>query len=89
MFLFIQRISSYQYKSLAGPTSDFLSFRPPGLETLGLHARYHVLPLLTLEDLSQKWTHSFPVDQCEILVVTMFAKDLKNLFIKFSITQWR
>ena len=82
-FLLIQRISSYQYKRLAGPASDFPSFTPPALETSGMHSRYHVLPLLTLEDSNQKWTHSFSVDQCDIFAVTVFAKDPKLFSLNF------
>ena len=44
-----------------------------------MHSRYHVLPLLTLEDSSQTWTHSFPVDKCDIFAVTVFAKH-PNIF---------
>ena len=83
-FLLIQRISGvYQYKSLAGPASEIPSFTPPALETSGMHSRYHVLPLLTLEDSSQRWTHSFPVDYCDIFAVTVFAKDPKSFSVKF------
>ena len=81
--LSIQGINSYQYKNLAGPASDFSSFTPPPLEASGMHSRYHVLPLLTLEDSTQHWTHSFPVDQCDIFATTVFAKDPKIFDLKF------
>ena len=48
-----------------------------------MHSRYHVLPLLTLEDSSQKWTHSFSVDQCDIFAVTVFAKDPTMFSLNF------
>ena len=83
-FLLIQRISGvYQYKNLAGPASEFPSFTPPALETSGMHSRYHVLPLLTIEDSGQKWTHSFPVDYCNIFAVTVFAQDPKSFTLNF------
>ena len=83
-FLLIQQIngSDYQYKSLAGPAADFPSFGPPALETSGMHSRYYVLPLLTLEDSSQTWTHNFPVDQCDIFAVTVFAQDPQSFSLQ-------
>ena len=48
-----------------------------------MHSRYHVLPLLSLENSGQKWTHSFPVDQCDIFAVTVFAKDPKTFSLNF------
>ena len=84
MFLLIQRISGvYQYKSLAGPASDFPSFTPPALETSGMHSRYYVLPLLTIEDSNKKWMHSFPVDYCDIFAVTVFAQDPTSFTLQF------
>ena len=47
-----------------------------------MHSRYYVLPLLTLEDSSQTWTHSFPVDQCDIFAVTVFAQDPQSFSIQ-------
>ena len=86
VFLLIQRIGSvsYQYKSLAGPASEFPSFTPPSLETSGMHSRYYVLPLVTLKNSSHKWTHSFPVDYCDIFAVTVFANDPKSFTVKFQ-----
>ena len=74
--------SKYQYKSLAGPATEFPTFEPPGL-TSGMHSRYYVLPLLNLKNSSDKWTHSFPVDHCDILGITMFAKDPESFALKF------
>ena len=86
VFLLIQRIGSvsYQYKNLAGPASEFPSFTPPSLETSGMHSRYYVLPLVTLKNSSHKWTHSFPVDYCDIFAVTVFANDPKSFTVKFQ-----
>ena len=74
---------TYLYKSLAGPASEFPSFTPPSLEDSAMHSRYYVLPPLTLENSSQKWTHSFPVDKCDIFTVTIFATDPKSFTLKF------
>ena len=84
--LLVQQASGstkYQYKSLAGPATEFPTFAPPGL-TSGMHSRYYVLPSLTLKDPHDKWTHSFPVDHCDILGIIMFAKDPKSYTIKFQ-----
>ena len=50
-----------------------------------MHSRYYVLPPFTLEpeDSSQKWTHSFPVDPCEIFAVSLFAEDPKSFALNF------
>ena len=83
-FLLIQQISAaYQYKNPAGPASDFPSFTPPALEASGMHSRYYVLPLLTIEDSSQKWIHTFPVDYCDIFAVTVFAQDPTSFTLDF------
>ena len=74
--------SQYQYKHLAGPAAEFPSFTPPGL-TSGMHSRYYVLPLATLEYSGQKWTHNFPVDHCDIFGITMFAYNPESFTLKF------
>ena len=84
--LLVQQASGstkYQYKSLAGPATEFPTFAPPGL-TSGMHSRYYVLPSLTLKHPHDNWTHSFPVDHCDILGIIMFAKDPKSYTIKFQ-----
>ena len=48
-----------------------------------MHSRYYVLPSITLENPIQKWTHSFPVDHCEIFAVTLFAEEIKTFTVKF------
>ena len=48
-----------------------------------MHSRYYVLPPFTLENPSQTWTHSFPVDYCEIFAVTLFAEEIKSFTMKF------
>ena len=87
-FVLIQQAiagNNYQYKSLAGPASEFPSFTPPALETSAMHSRYHVLPLLTLENSNQQWTHSFPVDYCDIFGVSLFANDPKSFTLEFQL----
>ena len=42
-----------------------------------------MLPLATLEYSGQEWTHSFPVDHCDIIGITMFAHYPENFTLKF------
>ena len=76
---------NYQYKSLAGPAAEFPSFNPPSLETSGMHSRYYVLPLLTLDKTSPEWTHTFPVDYCDIFALTVFSADFNIFTLKFTL----
>ena len=42
-----------------------------------------MLPSVVLEDIDQQWTHSIPVDYCEIFAVTLFAEEPNNFIMKF------
>ena len=42
-----------------------------------------MLPPFVLENTDQQWTHSIPVDYCEIFAVTLFAEEPKNFIMKF------
>ena len=48
-----------------------------------MHSRYYVLPSLTLKNSSDIWTHSFPVDHCDIFGITMFANNPGSFTLKF------
>ena len=85
IILLVQQASGsnkYQYKSLVGPATEFPSFKYPGL-TPGMHSRYYVLPSLTLKNSGDKWTHSFPVDHCDMFCITVFAKNPERYTFKF------
>ena len=74
----------YQYKNLAGSAAEFPHFAPPPLEATGMHSRYHVLPLLTLDETTPEWKHAFPVDHCDIFAVTVFGKNPKSFKLVFT-----
>ena len=48
-----------------------------------MHSRYYMLPPFVLKDVDQKWTHSIPVDYCDIFAVTLFAEEPKSFTMKF------
>jgi len=77
--------TGYQYKSLAGPAAEFPSFAPPSLETSAMHSRYYVLPLLTLDKTNPEWTHTFPVDYCDIFALTVFSADPNTFTLQFTL----
>ena len=82
--LLTQHAYGYQYKNLAGSAAEFQHFSPPPLEATGMHSRYHVLPLLTLDETSSEWKHTFPVDHCDIFAVTVFSSDPKSFKLAFT-----
>ncbi|XP_065904311.1 conditioned medium factor-like isoform X2 [Dysidea avara] len=80
----VDAVDYYQYRNLAGSAAEFPHFAPPPLEATGMHSRYHVLPLLTLDETSPEWKHTFPVDHCDIFAVTVFGKDPKSFKLVFT-----
>ena len=74
------------YKKLAGPPSEFADFKQPSSYDAAQWSRALMLPTVELRPLHLHDDLQFPVDSCDLMVVSMFFDANHNKHLQLSFT---